>query len=135
MSAFIDTDVIVRHLTGDPPSMARRATAFLAEADELLFADLIVAETVYVLDSFYEVPSARVAELVRAVLAFPPMTVVGEPLLLQVIEVYEVDQLDFAEAYLVACAEVPGVGAVASCDKGVGGMTPIRHVVPGESPP
>lgn len=134
MSAFIDTNVIVRHLTGDPPPMARRAKAFLAESDELLLADLIVAETVYVLESFYEVPRARVAELVRAVLAFPPMTVVDEPLLLRAIEVYEVDRLDFAEAYLVACAEVSGVGAVASFDKAVGRMTTIRHVLPGESP-
>ncbi|MGH3611340.1 MAG: PIN domain-containing protein [Pseudonocardia sp.] len=134
MSAFIDTNVIVRHLTGDPPPMARRAKAFLAEADELLLADLIVAEIVYVLESFYEVPRARVAELVRAVLAFPPMTVVDEPLLLRAIEVYEVDRLDFAQAYLVACAEVSGVGAVASFDKAVGRMTTIRHVLPGESP-
>lgn len=134
MSAFIDTNVIVRHLTGDPPPMARRAKAFLAEADELLLADLIVAETVYVLESFYEVPRARVAELVRAVLAFPPMTVVDEPLLLRAIEIYEVDRLDFAEAYLVACAEVSGVGAVASFDKAVGRMTTIRRVLPGESP-
>jgi len=58
--------VLIRHLTGDLPAQARRAHAFLATADELLVPDLIVAEVVYVLESFYEVEGERVAELVRA---------------------------------------------------------------------
>jgi predicted nucleic acid-binding protein len=36
----MDTNVLVRHLTGDPPKLARQATEFLAQADELLLADL-----------------------------------------------------------------------------------------------
>jgi predicted nucleic acid-binding protein len=134
VSAFVDTNILIRHLTGDPPKQARQATAFLAAADELLLADLIVAETVYVLESFYEVPRRRVAELVRAVLAFPPVTVLDEPLLLRALEVYEVDRLDFAEAYLVACAEVSGVGAVASFDRAVSRVPTVRHIVPGKAP-
>ena len=50
MTAFLDTNVLVRHLTGDPPDLAQRATEFLAEAEELLVPDLIVAEVVYVLE-------------------------------------------------------------------------------------
>ncbi len=110
MSAIVDTNVLVRHLTGDPPEQAARATAFLAAADELLLADLVVAELVCVLESFYEQPRARVAELARAVIGFPSVRVVGEPVLLRALEVYELDRLDFAEAYLAACAEATGVG-------------------------
>jgi predicted nucleic acid-binding protein len=134
MSAFVDTNILIRHLTGDPPKQARQATAFLATADELLLTDLIVAETVYVLESFYEVPRARAAELVRAVIAFPPITVEDEALLLRALEVYEVNRLDFAEAYLLACAEVSGVGAVASFDRAVSRVPTIRHIVPGKVP-
>ena len=50
-SAFIDTNVLVRHLTGDPPELAARATAYLRTAPELLLTALIAAETVYVLES------------------------------------------------------------------------------------
>lgn len=42
MSAFVDTNILVRHLTGDPPEMAARATAYLADASEPYRADLIV---------------------------------------------------------------------------------------------
>ena len=71
-----------------------------------------MAETVYVLESYYQVPRERVAELIRAVITFPAMVVLDEQLLLRAVEVYEVHRLDFAEAYLVACAEVSGIGAV-----------------------
>lgn len=133
MSAFVDTNILIRHLTGDPPKQARQATAFLAAADELLLTDLIVAETVYVLESFYEVPRGQVAELVRAVIAFPSIIVEDEALLLRALEVYEVNRLDFAEAYLVACAEVSGVGAVASFGRAVSRVPTIRHIVPGRA--
>lgn len=70
MSAFIDTNVVIRHLTGDPPDFAERATRFLAEAEDLLLTDVIAAEIVYVLESFYEVERPRVAEALRAIVAF-----------------------------------------------------------------
>jgi len=40
VSAFVDTNVLVRHLTGEPPDMAARATAYLESETELLVADL-----------------------------------------------------------------------------------------------
>jgi predicted nucleic-acid-binding protein len=131
VSAFVDTNVLIRHLTGDPPRQAARATRFLADADELLLADLIVAETVYVLESFYEVGRARVAELVRAVIAFDAVRVVDEELLLRAVEVYEVERLDFAEAYLVASAERSGVDTVVSFDRSIDRVTTIRRIEPG----
>jgi predicted nucleic acid-binding protein len=130
VSAFLDTNVLIRHLTGDPPALARRASAFLAKADELLLPDLIVAEVVYVLESFYEVERARVAELVRAVIGFPAIVVVDVPLLLRALEVYELDRIDFAEAYLVASAEASGVGAIASFDRSIDRVSTVRRIEP-----
>jgi hypothetical protein len=53
-----------------PTAQARRASAFLAHAEEHPLPDLIVAEVVYALESFHEVERARVAELVRAMRVF-----------------------------------------------------------------
>jgi predicted nucleic-acid-binding protein len=131
VSAFVDTNILVRHLTADPPRQAARATRFLAAADELLLVDLIVAEVVYVLESFYEVERDRVAELVRAMLAFDAIRVVDEELLLRAVEVYQVERLDFADAYLVASAERSGVYAVASFDRSIDRVTTVRRIEPG----
>jgi predicted nucleic acid-binding protein len=130
VSAFVDTNILIRHLTGDPPAQAARATSFLTAADELLLADLVVAEVVYVLESFYEVPRARVAELVRAVLAFPAVVVLDPAILLRALEVYETARLDFAEAYLVAQAEQSGVGVVASFDQAIDRVGTVRRLEP-----
>jgi predicted nucleic acid-binding protein len=130
VTAFIDTNVIIRHLTGDPPDMAARATAFLADTDELLLSDLIVAETVYVLESFYEVPRARVVQLIRSVVGFPTMRILDPALLLRSLEIYEVHGVDFAEAYLAASAETTGIRQVASFDRSLDRVPTITRIEP-----
>jgi predicted nucleic-acid-binding protein len=110
--------------------MAARATAALAAADQLLLADLIVAECVYVLESFYEVERERVAEVMRAAIALPSINTVDPASLLRALEVYEVDRLDFAEAYLVAQAEATGVGAVLSFDRSIARVGTVKRQEP-----
>lgn len=130
MSGFVDTHVLIQHLTGDPPAMAKRATALLGAARELFLADLIVAETIYVLESFYEVAREQIATTIRSLLAFDAISVMDHDVLLRAVEVYEIDRLDFAEAYLVACAESTGVGRVASFDRSIDRVSTIERVEP-----
>ena len=130
MTAFVDTNVLIRHLTGDPPELAVRATRYLAAADELLLPDLILAEVAYVLESFYETPRAQVATTLRAVLAFPALRVLDADLLQRAVEVYEVHRLDFADAYLVASAERTGVGVIASFDRSIDRVSTVRREEP-----
>lgn len=110
--------------------MAARATAALASADELLLTDLVLAECVYVLESFYEVGREQVAELMRAAITLPAIKTVDSATLLRALEVYEVDRLDFAEAYLVAQAEATGVGEVLSFDRSIDRVTTITRREP-----
>lgn len=130
MTAFVDTNVLIRHLTGDPPAPARRASGFLELSDELLLADLILAEVAYVLESFYELGRAQVADTLRASLAFPSIRVLDRELLQRAVEVYEVHRLDFADAYLVASAERTGIGVIASFDRSIDRVTTVRREEP-----
>jgi len=133
VSAFVDTNILVRHLTGDPPAMSARATAYLANENELFLTDLVVAETVYVLESFYEAPRHKVAEAVRSLIAFDSVVCVDPALLLRSVEVYETDRIDFAEAYLVACAESTGVAQIASFDRSLDRVQTVKRVEPPRS--
>jgi len=110
--------------------MAARATACLETESELLLTDLIVAETVYVLESFYQAPRSQVAEAMRSLIAFDSMVCVDPALLLRAIEVYETDRIDFAEAYLVACAESTGISTVASFDRSIDRVNTIERIEP-----
>ena len=131
MSAFVDSNVLVGHLTGDPPEQARRATELLSAGENLILVDLVVAEVVYVLESVYEVERKRIAELARAILAFPALAVADEALLLRTLELYEQHRIHFAEAYLAACAEISGVGVVASFDQDIDRVATVRRLEPG----
>lgn len=128
MSVFVDTNILVRHLAGDPADIAQRATAYLASASELFLADLIVAETVYVLESFYEAPREQVANAMRSLITFDSIVCVDPAVLLRAIEVYEVERIDFAEAYLVACAESTGIGVVVSFDRSIDRVATIERI-------
>lgn len=130
MSVFIDTNILVRHLTGDPPNLAARATAYLGTESDLLLTDLVAAETVYVLNSFYEAPREQVAEALRSLIAFDSIVCVDPALLLRAVEVYETERIDIAEAYLVACAESTGVDRVASFDRSIDRVETVERVEP-----
>jgi predicted nucleic-acid-binding protein len=95
-----------------------------------LLADLILAECVYVLEYFYELDSARVAELMRAALAMPGIVALDAALLLRALEVYELDRIDFAEAHLVAQAERSGVGEILSFDRSLDRVASVRRREP-----
>jgi predicted nucleic-acid-binding protein len=130
VSAFVDTNVLVRHLTGDPPDLAAGATSYLAAESQLLLADLVAAETVYVLESFYEAPRDQIAQAIRSIVGFDSIICVDPALLLRAIEVYETDRIDFAEAYLVACAESTGIGKIASFDRSIDRIKTIERIEP-----
>ena len=82
------------------------------------------------LESFYEAPRQQIAEAIRSLLAFDAVVSVDPPLLLRAVEVYEIDRLDFAEAYLVACAEATGINKVASFDRSIDRVGTIERVEP-----
>lgn len=130
MTAFLDTNVLIRHLTGDPPGMAARARLLLARADELLLADLIVAEVVYVLESFSEVPVPEAVRLVRAIIGYPTIRTVDPDLLLPSLEIHEKHRIDHAEAYLVAPAESTGVPRIVSFDRGIDRVRSVNRIEP-----
>lgn len=130
MNAFVDSNILIRHLTGDPPDQAKQATAFLRGADNLIVVDLVVAEVVYVLESVYGLEREHVAELVRAILAFRAVVVSDLPLLLRALEIYEQHRIHFAESYLAASAEVSGVGVVASFDRAIDRVGTVRRLEP-----
>lgn len=130
MRALVDTNVLVRHLTRDPPEQAARATELLATASRLDLCDVVVAETAYVLQSVYGAARGDVVAAMRATLAFPSIEVESRALLLRTFDVYEHHGLDFADAYLVATAEASGVRHIASFDRSLDRVETVTRVEP-----
>jgi predicted nucleic-acid-binding protein len=115
----LDTNVLIRHLTGDPPDQASRASAYLAAAQprSLLLLDLHLAETVFVLEGPYRRSRKQVATVLLAVLGLPAIEVENARRIARAVELYAGSAFDFADAYLVAAAEELGVADVVSFDR------------------
>ncbi|WP_110038092.1 PIN domain-containing protein [Nocardia neocaledoniensis] len=133
MTVYLDTNVLVRHFTQDPPDMGRSATKLLAESEDLYLPDLIVAETVYVLQSVYQVPRHEVAALTRAIIGSRNVVTDDPAVLIRAADVYEHHRLSFADAYLVALAEADSGSSIASFDKGISKVGTVRRIEPGLS--
>lgn len=120
MTRLVDTNVLVRHLSGSPPNQAAAATACLAAAGpgELLLTDVHLAELVWVLQSsIYRADRATIAAALEAVLAFPAIAVADESLIQDAIGLFSQRGMDWADAYLVATARAAGLTEVASFDR------------------
>jgi len=66
----------------------------------------------------------------RSLVGFDSVVCVDPALLLRAIEVYEVDRIDFAEAYLVACAESTGIGKIVSFDRSLDRVQSVQRIEP-----
>lgn len=130
MTALLDTNVLIRHLTGDPPEMAARASAYLLSGRALVLSHLVVAEIVYVLESFYQQTREQVASLVAAVVSSARYQVQDRALLIRSLEIYLDHKIDFTEAYLVATAEQAGIAEIASFDRAIDRVPTITRIEP-----
>lgn len=118
MTILLDTNVLIRHFTGDPPDQAARATAAIRQAvpNDLLLLDLHVAECVYVLEGPYRQSKSNVVRLLSSVLGVPAIRLEREDVIRRSLDLYHTG-LDFADAYLVARGEDGGLHRVRSFDR------------------
>ena len=107
-ACLLDTNVLVRFFTGEPPEMAERARALAAQADsgklELQIPSLIVVETVYTLESFYEMPKSEICEKLDIFLRSRGIAPLEPEIILDALERYRLLPVHFADAYLAASA-------------------------------
>lgn len=105
-SALVDTNILLRFFTGDPPALAERARALIEQADsgklELEIPSLIIAETIYTLESFYEMPKADVCEKLLVLLRSRGIAPKEPEIILDALQRYRALSVHFADAYLAA---------------------------------
>jgi predicted nucleic-acid-binding protein len=66
----------------------------------------------------------------RAAISLPSVVTVDHASLLRALELYELERLDFAEAYLVAQGEATGVGEVLSFDRSIDRIASVTRRAP-----
>ena len=77
MTGFLDTNVVVRYLTGEPSGQAEQAAEIIDGTPELYVTGVVLAETAYVLMSAYHVARQVVIDHLIAFLRKENIAVFG----------------------------------------------------------
>jgi predicted nucleic-acid-binding protein len=130
---LIDTNVVLRFLRDDHKAHSPAAKALFerAAAGEctLVVTDLIIAEAVWVLVSFYKAKRVDVADALAGIINQPGIECAGQPMILDALERFRATKLDFADCYLIARSATTG-HAIASFDSDFGKIKGVRWVRP-----
>lgn len=103
---FADTNLFLRYLTDDVPAQADAVEQLLQQAAAgdivLVTNNLVMAEIVWTLESFYRLSRNDVRDRVLAILNTQGLETVDGDLVLQAITWYAEKNVDFIDAYNVA---------------------------------
>lgn len=118
---FIDTNLIVRFITGKPEDQAEATARFLEKSDSgkiiVHITPLTVAEVVFVLTGkVYNYPKEAVANALNEFLSNPSFIVQDLECLQEALRLFSEHNVDFADTCLAVSAKRAGA-TVASFDK------------------
>jgi len=117
---FVDTNVFLRFLTGDDPAKFERCRRLfeqaLSGAVTLHTSELVVAELVWTLLSYYELPKPQVIEKVGQILNTPYLTVTNQDILAEALVLWSRHNCDFIDAYNAALMRRQALTDVMSYD-------------------
>jgi predicted nucleic acid-binding protein len=102
---FLDTNILLRHFLQDDPDQSPRGTAQIQRIEDgqlqVVLSDIVVFETVFLLERRYRQPEAKVQELVLDFLELPGVILPGKRRYRAVFDLYINRNLPFADAYHV----------------------------------
>lgn len=120
MSGFLDTNVVLRYITGDPPELAEQAASIMEGDNNLQVTDVVLAETAYVLMSVYQVPRDIVVDHLIDLLRRENISpfALDKGLVLQALLLCRPSgRISFADAMVWAAARSAGNSVVYSLDE------------------
>jgi predicted nucleic acid-binding protein len=135
-SSYVDANVILRFLTGDPPDMAQDAASLFQAVEDghltLIVDDVVIAEVVWVLQSFYHHPTSDIATALRDFLSQDGIQAEEKITLIRALTLYETKNIDFADALVATRMQEQGIEHVFSFDKHFDRIPGILRMIPGE---
>lgn len=116
--SLIDSNVILRFLIEDGSGQAQTVKNFFATAkvNSLVVPDLIIAEVVYVLESFYKTSKVEIADKLSSLIELDVFDL-NRRLIIKTLDFYSNSNLDYADSYLTILARRDELEKVYTFDK------------------
>jgi len=126
---LVDTNLIVRHLTQDHPKHAAIAGKLFSACDRgevtLIILPTVLAECVFVLESFYNRSPADINHALGSLISSPGVEIDSRSVHLDALERYAKSNLHFVDCTIAAAAAASGA-SVATFDAGLRKFADVR---------
>ena len=118
---FVDTNVFLRFLTLDDAGHHTKAVRLFESAARgerrLVTGPPVLFELAWTLRAAYQIPRARVLEILRAVFATPRLTLTDSPLVAAALSLASETDSEFADAYIAAASRAAECSGVATLNR------------------
>lgn len=130
MPKAVDANIIIRYLLGDSPAQVQKIKHLLQDKSEkLILADVIVAEIVWVLSSYYKQSKEEIVEELLSLIEMPVVSS-NKPLITQALSLYREYNIDYIDAYLISFAKENKLSGVLSYDKSIDKVKETKRFEP-----
>ena len=108
MAGFLDTNLIIRHLTQDNPSQSQKARHVFKKLESgeltLTTSEAVIVEAVQVLSSkqLYHLPRGDIKTYLTAIISLRGLKIPHKRTLLHALELYSMLNVDFVDALTIA---------------------------------
>ena len=117
---FVDTNIFLRFLINDNPQKTDACEALFKKAvagEEILFTtDMVIAEIIWVLESYYEVNKKDIRDMVEKILNTENLICPGKEILINALALYHEKNIDFIDAYNAFSIRMNGINELYSYD-------------------
>ena len=131
---FIDTNILLRHFTGDDADLSSRASAYLAriEAGEVKVhvPEFVLFETIFILHRTYKKPRIIIRDVINGLMNLAAVSVSGTRTFRRALDIFVELNISFADAYYVALMEQRGVKEIVSFDRDFDRVPGITRIEP-----
>jgi predicted nucleic-acid-binding protein len=118
---FVDTNIFIRFLSDDDPEKADACEKIFKKAVEekesIFTTELVIAEIIWVLESFYELEKEEVQDKVEKILNTPNLICPHKDLILSALTLYSEKNIDYIDAYNALILKEKGIEELYSYDK------------------
>lgn len=134
--SFVDTDVLIRLLTGDDAIKMAQANALFnrVQRGEITLAApvTVIADAVHVLRSnkLYGVSRSEIRDLLTELVKLPHFKVENRRIVLDALDIYGSTNVDFGDAMIVATMRQIGARTIYSYDKDFNRFGDIDRITP-----
>lgn len=134
MKFFVDTNIFIRFLQADHKIQSPKCKRLFEKAVEnkvkLITNSMVIAEIVWVLNSFFELSKQDIIKKIKTLLLFNGVEIPEKNLLVSTLNLFEKYNLDFIDAYCLCWIKQNKINSIYSFDRDFDKLEGIKRIEP-----